>query len=125
MYETTIKAAKWWTDKISNPGFGSFNMGDDSQIGAVAMILGLNLTTPDKDEAIDKFKSLLEEYIEEQIKEKGSCCIDTDYHPEYALSQIISKAGVSSSNFPWKTNMTVTENSVEVSCGSGAKWVKL
>lgn len=120
-------AAKWWADKLRNPNLGSFDMGDDSRTGGLAMILGMmnamNRQAPD--ENVSNFESELAELIKERVESCGSMYLDCDYGPGFELYNLASKHNVDSSLFPWKTHMHISSDEVKVSCGYGKPYVTI
>lgn len=116
-------AAKWWADKLRNVGPGNFNNGDQSSEGGIAMMLATMLaieTSPNSD-AIDLFEQKLAEEIKERNSFGGTLILDVDYGPDMILGNIAKETGVSTTGFPWKTTMWITDEEVAVCCGAGSQ----
>ena len=112
-------AAKWWADKLRKTGPGNFDNGDDSSAGGFAMILAtmLAIKSEPSNESIDLFEEKLASTIKEHIETHGTLILSVDYGPDYILGNLANETGISTSRFPWKTTMWITENKVSVSAG--------
>ncbi|KEI95010.1 hypothetical protein N496_18765 (plasmid) [Clostridium botulinum A2B3 87] len=116
--EISIIASEWWADKVINP---KFDNGDDSSNGELAMVLALMATKSIDNIAKDKFINFLSNSIEEMLNKGNNVTLDVDYHACRELSEAGKYAGISESNFPWKTTMWIDKNHVSVSYGHRAK----
>ena len=75
---------------------------------------------------VKKFKKVLADGIEKQIKLYGYCSLDVDYNACQLLMEAGKELNLDSMlNFPWKTYMRITPDKVEVSCGYGAPRVTI
>ena len=120
-------AADWWVEKIYGTAPDKFNMGEESYQAMMAQMLAMtnSLRNTPEEEKKEKLRSRLIEMISEELKQRGSCNLCTDYHPEGDLYRISKELDISESSFPWKTNMNITEYEVEVKCGYGASYETL
>lgn len=120
-------AAKWWADKLRNVGPASFNNGDDSPNGGIAMMLATMIAfdkEPSND-ATDLFEKNLAEKIKERVEHLGQLSLDCDYGPGMILGNIAKEVGIDPMSFPWKTSMHITADKVQVSFGYGASYVTI
>ena len=101
--------------------------GEESYQAMMAQMLAMtnSLRNTPEEEKKEKLRSRLIEMISEELKQRGSCNLCTDYHPEGDLYRISKELDISESSFPWKTNMNITEYEVEVKCGYGASYETL
>ena len=115
-------AANWWASKIRKPKSSSFNMGTDKLLYLMSTIVAEEnaQAAKPKDSAVDAFEKRLAEVIRNQVEERGSMIIVTDYHPDQTLSAVAKEAGVNAESFPWKTYMRISPKEVTVTCGRGA-----
>lgn len=104
-------AAEWWINMISKRELGTFNTYEEKE--------------PIQTEKLQKFKTLLEERIKVEIDRRGICSLRTNDSPEELLRDTILESGLPIEKFPWKTNMVIKANSVQVSYGYAAKPVML
>lgn len=90
-------AADWWTEKISK------NLHEDTRI---------------------RFRTKLRDTILDR-REAGHLSLDCDYAPNRMLADCAREAGVKLNNFPWKTNMEISGNTVMVSDGYGQPFERI
>jgi len=126
--EQIKKAAEWWADHVARPTFKTLSDEERSDPGsqpaAFAELLAHALVEPITEEQREKFISALSE----DLKNSGNSHwgLSVDYGPDQRLSMAADKAGISSNNFPWKTNMWFDEDGgVTVSLGYGGERQKL
>jgi len=116
--EIALIAAEWWADKIISP---KFDNGDSGLSGFFGMTMASQLVEPIADEKREKFISHLSKYIESKLDADLSPYLSVDYGPSVDLKDAAEFAGISSNNFPWKTNMWVDKNHVSASYGYRGK----
>lgn len=109
-------ASEWWADKVCHP---KFDNGDNGEAGVMCFMMA-NIAKKDvEDESKQKFADLLKIRIEKELTERPEYTVnlDVDYHPCRILSEVGKSAGISDMNFPWKTYMLISSNSVSVAYG--------
>ncbi len=118
-------AAKWWGDVLAK-GAKFDNMGDtgtpeERRMQEMTSMMASMNVSPVTDEQLDKFEKELINLLESslELQRQGLHC---DYGPCQTLANAAKKAGISESNFPWKTNMNLRDEKVMVSYGYGAAW---
>ena len=124
--------AQWWGDQIGE-GAHHDNGDHDNLASVFAGILADSMNQQADESQVDKFVDILTEKILEQSKENPYALrhlLDCDYGPSKFLSDAAKEAGISTSNFPWKTSMgffddDYGEAEVMVSAGYRAPWVKI
>lgn len=118
-------AALWWAEQIGAPVFKMMR-GDEPrrerEMGDVAGMLGFLAASnhPVSEEAGAKFADALEKHISDQLERGHWVSLGVDYGPDYELGEIARAAGISTSRFPWKTDVHVTREYVTASLGYGA-----
>jgi hypothetical protein len=114
-------AADWWANAVGAP---TFDAGADSPSLATAEVMAsmLAATSPVSNDSATKFRDLLEQKIAQALSyDLGrGISLGVDYGPDQELGDIAQAAGISSSRFPWKTNMWVYHTHVIVSAGYAA-----
>lgn len=121
--ELARKAAKWWREAYERPRFDN---GDQSAGGGLAMMMAMMLSDRPSDDVADKFEEELYTRILDKISNTTySICIGVDYGPDKILSDACEASGMSVNNSPWKTNMTIDQDSVSVSAGYGASYKRI
>ena len=126
-YPECVKVAvNWWANAIVNPKFDS---GDDRTNNGMSFLMTMVVNSKKSitKEQIDNFKKELANAIVEKINSStnGECYLNVDYDPDVLLSTAAKNAGMSSTEFPWKTSMTVSKNAVSVLAGYTATWETL
>lgn len=110
-------ATDWWANAIQSP---KFDNGDNINPLLLVMLSG-SRKERSADE-IKKFKDCLAKDISEEINKYESCSLDVDYHPCPILSKAGNLIGLNGMiDFPIKTNMQISKDSVTVSEGYGAE----
>ena len=99
--EIAEAAAKWWADQIS--GNVTFDNGDDSLTGSMCSAMASKLVKPVTEEQKNKFIEILTERIVTEQRD----ILSVDYGPDMLLGESAEQAGISESNFPWKTVMWI------------------
>ena len=115
-------AAKWWADKIRNVGPANYNNGDNGVRGGMAMMMATMIAV-DKapsNVSVELFEKKLAEKIKESVESRGQLSLDCDYGPNMLLGNIARETEIDPMSFPWKTNMHITPDKVQVSFGYGA-----
>lgn len=118
------KAAKWWTDEIRKKNSLRSNSEEAKNVGGVAKIMATLLATkkqPDS-EISDLFEKKLAEVIRQYVKRHGSLTLKCDYSPDIVLGNVARETRVDVMKLPWKTNMHITPQKVEVCHGYGAAY---
>lgn len=117
-------ASKWWREKLERP---KFDNGDQSNTGAMCSILAslASAKQAPTQEQLDAFEQNLKE--EMQSYRQLVCpwlTYQVDYGPDPHLSKAAASAGITDNlcAFPWKTNMDIWPDRIEVKCGYGAPW---
>lgn len=124
--------ASWWGEKIGGKGSHHDN-GDRGMTSLMASVLADSMNEMADQSKVDDFVEILTERIMNEVKERGyfsQWLLDCDYAPSKFLSDAAKDAGINPNNFPWKTSMTVYENSngemiVKASAGYAAPWVQI
>ena len=121
---TTITAARaaadWWADAVGAP---TFDNGDRSAGSGLVAVMAhmVAAQSPVDTTSATRFRDLLEQRIQTGLDRGGyGVTLGVDYGPDRDLGDAAQAAGVSSSRFPWKTNMWVHTDHVTVSAGYGA-----
>ena len=120
-------AAKWWRNVLEN-GAKFDNMGDtgspeERRTSDMTSMLAKMNVKPVTKEQLDTFERELVSSLEGKEDRLGLHC---DYGPDLTLSEAAKIAGISTANFPWKTNMFIREDgTVSVSYGYGAEDVEV
>lgn len=129
--ETAIKtAAKWWADKLRQRA--PHSNGDNSTASVFACMFADMSTEAASEEKIAVFTAELEHQLREHMDNINDryVCLDCDYAPCTMLGESADEAGINRLNFPFKTNMTIEQNSsmdysVRVSDGYAQPWENL
>lgn len=118
-YMKIIEAAvNYWANFFTNTPYGDrANSGQLNGLESALMTLAkmsanseVNIT----DDQITKFKELFTSHLVEYAKMKRDCTIDTDWAPEWPLSDFLFKSGIPNTLFPSKTMMWVKFSTGEV-----------
>jgi hypothetical protein len=113
-------AANWWAKNIKSP---TFDNGDESKNGFMMSLMMKSLVKEVTEDQLDKFKSKLAEYIENELNKKSyNISIGVDYHPCKTLYDIAELCEISVDNFPIKTNMTINRTCILSSLGYGGRY---
>ena len=112
--EIATLAANWWAYALMNP---KFDNGDTSFRGLACQTMARKMTKEVSEYGKAKFVEYLAKEIVNKL-EQGKCqVLHVDYGPDMVLSAAAVSAGVSTSNFPWKTTMWISKNQVHVMSG--------
>lgn len=117
-------AARWWADQLR--GGSKLDMGADSKQGEMAEIMGQILQRKQLDgmqpDSINAFEEKLAEAIEKNLSQSGRASFGVDYHPDMILADAAeaTELQLGMATLPWKTQMWVYPDKVEVSAGYGA-----
>jgi hypothetical protein len=101
----------WWTDQLA--GSPKRLLDDKESLGSILtiMISGQSGKKDITKDAKVKFAETLKTYLEQKSKNQkenlGKVILGTDYIPEWPLSDICQKSGVTGSRFPKKTTMWI------------------
>jgi hypothetical protein len=117
--QTAQKFAKWWADHLRCNA--KLDNGDKSYQGA--MTLGLASMLQEKEKAgqtleqIDKFEKELAGLLLQDSRD--FVYVSVDYAPDCMLSFAAEKANLQlgSTTLPWKTNMWINKDEIEIRCG--------
>ncbi len=116
-YESSLKAIEWWVADIAQP---KFDNGEPSQKMTMMLKVLENSSKPEPTTLqVSKFMTILEQKIEENLDEYGSCNLRVDYEADDILADCLKESGIQRS-LSWKTYMEVTPNKVTVRHGYGA-----
>lgn len=107
-------ATNWWMEIIQDP---KFDNGDTSQTGALSMMLSKMLVKDTNQEQLNKFKSLLQTKIYENLAYDKDYILSVDYGPCRDLYEVAQESGISENNFPCKTDMWIGKDHLIVSYG--------
>lgn len=107
--EMIASAILWWIEKLSGAPQG---LPDDTEGFGSLLAIIISAETGKKDtdkESQRKFAETLKEYlIKESKNEHGArTVLGTDYAPEWPLSDICRRSGVTGARFPKKTYMYI------------------
>lgn len=69
--------------------------------------------------SVEQFEEKLAEKIKEIVEQKGQLSLDCHYGPDMILGSIARETEIDPMSFPWKTNMHITPDKVQVSFGYG------
>jgi hypothetical protein len=117
-------AAKWWRGALEAPRYDN---GSDDEAGLIASMSATIATPKRSSESLDLFETELANAVADLLEEQGDWGVGlgVDYNPDHNLAEAASRAGITSMRdvgWPWKTNMLVKSDEVEVSAGYGAPW---
>ena len=122
--EAINAAAEWWTKRIS--GKVKHDNGDDSFGSIFAGMLADEGVEPLTDAQLQKFKNSLVMRISEKAgRGVNVIFLRCDYAPDSTLSDSARNAGIPRDNFPWKVDMRIENDQVEVSDGYGMPWARV
>ncbi len=122
--EQIEKAAEWWADRVCKPTFSGLSDEERKDprnlqyqlAEAMASTLVEPVGSDQRQQFIDALK---EELMNPEYNPFWG--LDVDYHPCLTLANAAKKAGIPSTNFPWKTRMRFSEGGVvEAALGYGA-----
>jgi hypothetical protein len=101
-------AVNWWAEKLKKPAREGINGDNRSDASLLALFTRSTIINDDcmPDEKITLFKKLLTELLVSKQKFDW-VTIETDYGPEYPLSEICHNSGISGVQFPQKTTMSI------------------
>jgi len=118
--ETAKIAAQWWRNQLESP---TFDNGDKSPTGGMAMAMAFVVHKPVTAEKLDAF----ERELVKIILDKQPMCLDCDYGPDMLLATAADNAGLNArmGTFPWKTGMSAYNGEISVRVGYGAPAVTL
>lgn len=134
-YQAVLTAVNWWADKINKPE--PHSNGDNSAASVFACLFADMMQEKITEQQILTFRAALAEKIDEQIAREIEVgysgvlvYLACDYHPCDMLFDAAQEAGISKSNFPYKTNMMIESKdgrnySVSVSDGYAQPYVEL
>lgn len=112
-------AANWWGDAVVKP---EFDNGDKSTVGAFGRGMASMLVKPVTPEMKKMFvEELALQLMAKLTNNQDIIILGVDYGPGLYLREAAEYAGIAYSNFPWKTTMWVTKDSVMVSAGYRAE----
>lgn len=122
--ETIEKAVNWWVEKLV--GNQPHSNGDNSYTSIMTCLLADSMVKKISKKQLDTFKKVLATKIEEEAKAWQKVSIGCDYGPCVMLEQAALEAGISATNFPFKTWMYISEkDGVVVRDGYGAPPVRI
>lgn len=119
MNDAVKAAAKWWADTL-RVAPSHDNGADDPLPSMLARTLASG-SKPSETQA-QKFENVLFSLL---MKERLPAFLTVDYGPQGLLLEACDAAGGEDyieAYLPWKTNMNVSQDKVEVSSGYGAPW---
>lgn len=125
--QIALVAAKWWADKLRNPDLGSFNMGSRLAVYEQSAKRGLAFAqdNPAEEKNLKRFETMLCHKIAKEMTKREQFYLMCDYHPDDTLYGIAYECGINEALFPWKTIMTVRQDTVTVRCGYDAPVEKI
>ena len=122
--ETIEKAVNWWVEKLV--GNQPHSNGDNSYTSIMTCLLADSMVKKISKKQLDTFKKVLATKIEEEAKAWQEVSIGCDYGPCVMLEQAALEAGISATNFPFKTWMYISgKDGVVVRDGYGAPPVRI
>lgn len=135
-YQAVLTAVNWWANEISNPK--PHSNGDNSPASLFACMFADMMQEKITELQIVEFRAELARLIEREIERdiemhysRVMVYLICDYHPCEMLSDAAERAGISKSNFPYKTGMLIEsidggkDYTVSVSDGYAQPYVKL
>jgi hypothetical protein len=117
-------AAKWWRRALEAP---RYNDGSDDE-ASLMVSMSASIATPKRSsESLDLFESELANVVAGLLEKQGNRGVElvVDYNPNHNLAEAAFRAGITlmvDVGWPWKTNMLVKPDEVEVSAGYCAPW---
>jgi len=122
--EAINAAAEWWMKRIS--GQVTHDNGDNSFGSVFAGMLADQMVKPASDDQLQRFKNSLVIRLSVMADQgRKNIWMDSDYSPDITLSAAAVDADIPKDNFPWKTNMRIEKDRVEVKNGYGMPWVRI
>ena len=123
--EKIVKTAvEWWAEKIS--GNEPHSNGDNSPVNRIAMMIADSGRKNITEDQLNFFKEELSQGIKEHFTENEyDLFLCVDYTPCTLLNKAAEKSGINVLNFPFKTDMRIYSNCVEVSDGYGQPWKEI
>lgn len=136
-YQAIRTAVYWWSNKINMPE--PHDNGDNSSASVFACLFADMKVKQCTESQLMEFRSTLARLIERQIDREMEIdysktiriFLSCDYHPYAMLFDAAQQAGISKSNFPFKTYMLIETNDcgkyfhIKVSDGYGRPYVEL
>ena len=117
-------AAEWWANRIS--GKTTHDNGDSTFGSVFAGMLADQMVKPATKAQLQKFKNSLVMRLSTLAGQgRSSIWMDCDYSPDLTLSAAAVDADIPRDNFPWKVNMRINSECVEVKDGYGMPWVRI
>lgn len=117
-------AVEWWAEKIS--GNKPHSNGDNSPVNRIAMMIADSGRKNITEDQLNFFKEELSRGIKEHFAENEyDLLLCVDYSPCTLLNKAAEKAGINVLNFPFKTDMRIYSNRVEVSDGYRQPWKEI
>lgn len=115
-------AADWWVKAIERP---KFDNGDPSPTGGMATVLAMLANRPKGNAELEKFRESFVTRLKADFEaDRAPRLIGVDYGPCGWLCEVADQAGCATriTDWPWKTNMHISDGKVEVSAGYGAEY---
>ena len=119
------KATEWWADRVCAPTFSGLSEAErrdpaNDSYQFAEMLAGMATESVDGGQR-EKFIAALKEGLEAE-NYNSFLGLSVDYHPCQFLARAADKAGISKSNFPWKTYMHFADDgTVKAACGRGSQ----
>lgn len=114
-------AINFWADKFTKPTYGDRENGQlagfESMLATRVRLLA-NTNTEITSAKIDVFRDSLRKILTEKSSIVKKCTLDTDWAPEYPLSDCLREAELPNTFFPLQTIMWINFEKHTVSVGS-------
>lgn len=112
-HEKLIEAAvNYWANFFKSPAYGDKEnggqLGDSESTLMTFVKTSVNSSTNVTEEKISVFKQALTKHLQEKAERELDCTLQTDWAPEYPLSDFLFKAALPNTFFPSKRMMWVS-----------------
>lgn len=115
-------AVNYWANFLIRPAYGDeANGGQLEHAETLLMTLAkhaVNTTSTVTAAQITKFKELTTDYLKSYAAREKDCTLDTDWAPEWPLSDFLRKSELANTSFPSKTMMWINFSRGTVTVGS-------
>jgi len=97
-------AGLWWARRFIDP---KFDNGMNDKQGRFSSALASYFVQSVTEESINKVCDGIVNAVKKALKDSNSVTLESDYHPEGLLSEIITECDFPAENVPWKTYMSI------------------
>jgi len=121
--EQIEKAVEWWADRVCAPVFSGLSATDRADPVNDAYQMAEMMATIAVKPVDDSKRQAFIDALKEELSSpdyNSWMGLGVDYGPDLVLARAAEKAGISISNFPWKTHMSFLEDGkVKAAMGYG------